>query len=49
MNVLHASMRNGYELSHPQVDRLVALLQAPSDACRSGLTGGGFGGACVAL
>ena len=49
MNASHASMRNDYEVSHPQIDRLVALLQAHPDVYGARLTGGGFGGACVAL
>ena len=49
MNASHASMRDDYEVSHPQVDRLVALLQTQSDVYGARLTGGGFGGACVAL
>ena len=49
MNASHASMRDDYEVSHPQLDRLVALLQAHRDVYGARLTGGGFGGACVAL
>ena len=49
MNASHASMRDDYEVSHPQLDRLVALLQANQDVYGARLTGGGFGGACVAL
>lgn len=33
----------------PQIDRLVALLQSHPDVHGARLTGGGFGGACVAL
>ncbi len=49
MNASHASMTIDYEVSHPQVDRLVGRLQAHPDVYGARLTGGGFGGACVAL
>ena len=49
MNASHASMCCDYEVSHPQIDRLVGLLQAHADVYGARLTGGGFGGACVAL
>ncbi|MBC7938149.1 MAG: galactokinase [Chitinophagaceae bacterium] len=49
MNASHTSMRDDYEVSHPQLDRLVALLQGQPDVYGARLTGGGFGGACVAL
>ncbi|WP_425258895.1 galactokinase [Rubrivivax sp. RP6-9] len=49
MNASHASLRVDYEVSHPQVDRLVALLQAHPAVYGARMTGGGFGGACVAL
>ena len=49
MNASHASLRDDYEVSVPQLDRLVALLQADADVFGARLTGAGFGGACVAL
>lgn len=49
MNASHASLRDDYEVSHPQVDRLVARLQAHPEVHGARITGGGFGGACVAL
>jgi galactokinase len=49
MNASHASLRDDYEVSHPQLDRLVALLQAHPHVYGARLTGAGFGGACVAL
>jgi galactokinase len=49
MNASHASLRDDYEVSHPQIDRLVALLQSNPQVYGARLTGGGFGGACVAL
>jgi galactokinase len=49
MNASHASLRDDYEVSISEVDRLVALLQAHPDVYGARLTGAGFGGACVAL
>ncbi|WP_412028350.1 galactokinase [Deinococcus yunweiensis] len=49
MNASHASLRDDYEVSHPQVDDLVALLQAHADIFGARMTGAGFGGAVVAL
>ncbi|MFC4452751.1 galactokinase [Deinococcus sonorensis] len=49
MNASHASLRDDYEVSHPQVDELVALLQAHPQVLGARMTGAGFGGACVAL
>ncbi|HEX8299962.1 MAG TPA: galactokinase [Rubricoccaceae bacterium] len=45
----HASMRDDYEVSVPEVDRLVALLQAEPGVYGARLTGGGFGGSVVAV
>ena len=49
MNASHASLRDNYHVSVPQLDSLVALLQAHADVYGARLTGAGFGGACVAL
>ena len=49
MNASHASLRDDYQVSHPQVDGLVALLQAHPDIFGARMTGAGFGGAVVAL
>ncbi|MEO8654207.1 MAG: galactokinase, partial [Ramlibacter sp.] len=49
MNASHASLRDDYEVSTPELDRLVALLQAHPAVYGARLTGAGFGGACVAL
>ena len=49
MNASHASLRDDYEVSIPELDRLVALLQAQEGVHGARLTGAGFGGACVAL
>ncbi|MBG9387623.1 galactokinase [Caenimonas aquaedulcis] len=49
MNASHASQRDDYEVSTPEVDMLVRLLQDEPGVYGARLTGGGFGGACVAL
>jgi galactokinase len=49
MNASHVSLRDDYEVSIPELDRLVAILQRQSDMYGARLTGAGFGGACVAL
>ncbi|WP_133501289.1 galactokinase [Cognatilysobacter terrigena] len=49
MNASHASLRDDYEVSVPELDRLVELLQQQPDVYGARLTGAGFGGACVAL
>ncbi|WP_133479101.1 galactokinase [Cognatilysobacter segetis] len=49
MNDSHASLRDDYEVSVPELDRLVALLQSHPSVHGARLTGAGFGGACVAL
>ncbi|MBD2313196.1 galactokinase [Desertifilum sp. FACHB-1129] len=49
MNASHTSQRDDYEVSVPEVDTLVAILQETPGVFGARLTGGGFGGACVAL
>lgn len=49
MDASHASLRDDYAVSHPQVDELVSLLQAHPDVYGARITGAGFGGAVVAL
>jgi galactokinase len=49
MNASHMSLRDDYEVSIRQLDRLVELLQRHSAVHGARLTGAGFGGACVAL
>jgi galactokinase len=49
MNASHASLRDDYQVSVPELDYLVALLQAHTHVYGARMTGGGFGGACVAL
>ena len=49
MNDSHASLRDDYEVSTPELDHLVDLLQKQPAVFGARLTGAGFGGACVAL
>jgi galactokinase len=49
MNASHASLRDDFEVSVPQLDLLVELLQGRPEVFGARLTGAGFGGACVAL
>jgi galactokinase len=49
MDASHASLRDDYEVSIPELDRLVDLLQQQASVYGARLTGAGFGGACVAL
>jgi galactokinase len=45
----HVSLRDDYEVSVPEVDRLVELAVAQEGVYGARMTGGGFGGAIVAL
>jgi galactokinase len=45
----HASQRDDYDTSTPEIDRLVTLAAEHPDVLGARLTGGGFGGAVVAL
>ncbi len=45
----HASLRDDYEVSVPEVDWLVALASAEPEVFGARITGGGFGGAIVAV
>ncbi len=45
----HASMRDDYEVSVPEVDLIVELASALEDVYGARLTGGGFGGSVVML
>ncbi len=45
----HASMRDDYEVSVPEVDLLVSLFGREEGVYGARLTGGGFGGSVVAL
>lgn len=49
MSASHASLRDDFEVSTPEVDSLVVLLQAQPGVLGAKMTGGGFGGAVVAL
>jgi galactokinase len=45
----HASQRDDYEVSVPEIDLLIELAQAEPDVYGARLTGGGFGGSVVML
>jgi galactokinase len=45
----HASMRDDYQTSTPEIDTLVSIAVANRDVYGARLTGGGFGGAVVIL
>jgi galactokinase len=45
----HASMRNDYEVSVPEIDLIVDLARADAAVYGARLTGGGFGGSVVML
>ena len=45
----HESLRNDYEVSIPEIDRLVELACAEAAVFGARLTGGGFGGSIVAV
>lgn len=49
MNESHASLRDDYEVSCPEIDFLVAQAQAISGVIGSRITGGGFGGCTVSI
>jgi galactokinase len=49
MAASHESLRDDFEVSVPDVDRLVVIAQADPDVIGARMTGGGFGGAIVAL
>ena len=45
----HASMRDDYAVSLPEIDAIVDVAQAQPDVFGARLTGGGFGGAVLVL
>jgi galactokinase len=50
MGESHASMRDDFEITVPPIDRLVDIMQAAiGEEGGARMTGGGFGGACVAV
>jgi galactokinase len=50
MAASHASMRDDFEITVPAIDSLVSLMQSTiGETGGARMTGGGFGGACVAI
>jgi galactokinase len=49
MNGSHVSMRDDFEISRWEIDKMVELAQAHPACYGARMTGGGFGGCCVAL
>jgi galactokinase len=49
MNESHASMRDDYEITCPELNLMVELAQGIGDVFGSRMTGGGFGGCTVSL
>lgn len=49
MNESHVSMRDDFEISRAEMDKMVELAQAEPVCYGARMTGGGFGGAAVAL
>jgi galactokinase len=49
INASHASLRDDFEVSREEVDRMVAIAQAQPGCFGARLTGAGFGGCAVAL
>ena len=49
LDASHASLRDDYEVSSPELDLLVGIAQAQSEVLGARLTGAGFGGSIVAL
>ena len=49
MSASHCSLRDDYEVSCPELDRLVEILSGLDGVLGARLTGGGFGGCVVAI
>jgi galactokinase len=49
MDASHASLRDDYEVSCPELDAMVAIARACPAAYGARMTGGGFGGCAIAL
>ena len=49
LDASHASLRDDYEVSSPELDLLVGIAQAQPEILGARLTGAGFGGSIVAL
>ncbi|MFN7983908.1 MAG: galactokinase [Vicinamibacterales bacterium] len=48
-NASHISMRNDYEISTAEIDRLVEIARAHPEVYGARMTGGGFGGTVIAI
>ena len=48
-NASHASLRDDYEVSIPEIDLLVELVRQQKGVYGARITGGGFGGSIVGL
>jgi galactokinase len=49
MNESHASLRDDFEVSRPELDAMVVLAQCHATCLGARMTGAGFGGCAVAL
>jgi galactokinase len=49
MNASHQSLRDDYEVSVPEIDRMVEIARAQRGVLGARITGGGFGGSIVLL
>lgn len=49
LNESHRSMRDDFEITTPEIDTLVDIMQSVEGVYGARMTGGGFGGCCVAL
>jgi len=49
MNESHRSMRDDFEITTPEIDTLTSIMQSVPNVYGARMTGGGFGGCCVAL
>ncbi len=49
MAASHRSMRNDFEITTPAIDTLVEIMQNVPGVYGARMTGGGFGGSCIAL
>lgn len=49
LSASHASLRDDYQVSSPQLDHIVDLAQQQNRCLGARLTGAGFGGCCIAL
>ena len=49
MDASHVSMRDDFEISRPEMDKMVEIAQGHPGSYGARMTGGGFGGCAVAL